>query len=188
MPGLDGFAVLEELQKRARDRRDPSCHPHSEAPNATRPHASGVCRGDPRQARQQPVNSPRYSSVSPETQRAFEAESLEGCGLRSTNRCRCGCCLGRNAAVGEQGLHFAAEGFVVAVNSATVNPAGATANASAAARAARTRGRFMSSPPVRVAPSLDGAGSWSRIPSGRNPSSTQSSMLVKRSPCRAAGS
>ena len=43
------------------------------------------------------------------------------------------------------------------------------------------RGLFMSRPPTRVAPIWDGAGSWSRMPSGRKPTSTQSSMLVNRS-------
>jgi hypothetical protein len=40
---------------------------------------------------------------------------------------------------------------------------------------------LMSIPPVLVAPSVEGAGSWSRMPSGKNPISAQSSTLVKRS-------
>jgi hypothetical protein len=53
----------------------------------------------------------------------------------------------------------------------TVNPTGATASASAsvAASAAWTRGVLRSIPPTRVSASL-GAGSWSRMPSGRKPS------------------
>ena len=62
-----------------------------------------------------------------------------------------------------------------------MNPWGATANASTAVRAARARGLLMSTPPTRPEPSWEGAGSWSRMPSGRKATSTQSSMLVKRS-------
>ena len=43
------------------------------------------------------------------------------------------------------------------------------------------RGRFRSMPPTRVAPICEASGSWSRMPSGRKPTSTQSSMLVNRS-------
>src|SRR5437764_2145012 len=45
---------------------------------------------------------------------------LEGCGARSTIRCRCGGCLCCDAEIGEQGLHVAAEGFVVAVDGGPV--------------------------------------------------------------------
>ena len=45
---------------------------------------------------------------------------LESCETRSTIRCRCGRCLGCDAEVVEQGLHFAAEGFVVAVDGGPV--------------------------------------------------------------------
>src|SRR4051812_49494967 len=45
---------------------------------------------------------------------------LEGCGTRSTNRCRCGGCLRRDAEVVEQGLHVEAERFVVAVDGGPV--------------------------------------------------------------------
>ena len=48
------------------------------------------------------------------------ATPLKGCGARSTIRCRCGRCLGRDAEIGEQGLHVAAEGFVVAVDGGPV--------------------------------------------------------------------
>jgi hypothetical protein len=50
----------------------------------------------------------------------FQSHFLEGCETRSTIRCRCGGCLGCDAEVVEQGLHFAAEGFVVAVDGGPV--------------------------------------------------------------------
>ena len=62
-----------------------------------------------------------------------------------------------------------------------MNPSGETARASTADSAARVRGLLMSRPPVRVAPIWEGVGSWSRMPSGRKATSTQSSMLVNRS-------
>src|SRR3954452_9777399 len=62
-----------------------------------------------------------------------------------------------------------------------MKPSGATARARTAARAARIRGRFRSTPPTRVAPLWEGSGSRSSRPSGRKAMSTQSSMSVNRS-------
>src|SRR5258708_16741340 len=68
----------------------------------------------------------------------------------------------------------------LAVKSATVKPRGAAVRARAAWRAARILGLFRSMPPVRVAPSWDGSGSWSRMPSGRKLMSAQSRAVVNR--------
>src|SRR5680860_1311646 len=68
-----------------------------------------------------------------------------------------------------------------AVKSATVNPSGATARARAASSAARILGLLTSTPPTRVAPTWEPVGRSSSIPSGKNPISTQSSMVVNRS-------
>ena len=69
----------------------------------------------------------------------------------------------------------------MAVNSATVNPFGAGASASAARTASRLRGLLRSTPPTRVAPSWTPVGSTSRTPSPRNPVSTQSKAVANRS-------
>ena len=69
----------------------------------------------------------------------------------------------------------------LAANSPTVNPCGAGARASTADSASRMRCLFRSTPPMRVAPSVEPAGSWSRMPSPRNPVSTQSRAVANRS-------
>ena len=65
--------------------------------------------------------------------------------------------------------------------SATVNPPGAGARASAAARAARIRGLFRSIPAIRLAPAWAGSGSSSSTPSGKKPISAQSRAAANRS-------
>jgi len=47
--------------------------------------------------------------------------------------------------------------------------------------AERIRGRFRSMPPTRVARICEARGSWSRVPSGMKPTSTQSMAVQKRS-------
>ena len=57
----------------------------------------------------------------------------------------------------------------------------AGATASPADSASRIRFLFRSTPPTRVAPSVDPLGSSSRMPSARNPVSTQSRAVANRS-------
>src|SRR6266702_7496814 len=71
--------------------------------------------------------------------------------------------------------------WTLAARSLTVNPSGAGARARTAARAARVRVLLRSTPPTRVTPIREGAGRSSRVWSGMNPASTQSSVVVHRS-------
>ena len=71
--------------------------------------------------------------------------------------------------------------WTLVARSATVNPSGAAARAATAARAVRVRGLSKSMPPTRVRPMIDGWGSWSKMPSGKKATSTQSKVVQKRS-------
>src|ERR1700758_1210455 len=71
--------------------------------------------------------------------------------------------------------------WTFAASSPTVNPRGGGASASTAEGASGIRCLFKSTPPTRVAPSVDRVGSSSSTPSAMNPVSTQSSAVQNRS-------